>query len=100
MNLGLSKYNLIGQMDLKTHVALSAVLWHDVGSGEDVCEWSEMRRTWWAWTNTASQTLMDETVMVQYLHSRKQPTINNVTLNVSRDITVNKASSATVISAR
>jgi len=38
--------------------------------------------------------------MVRYLQSRKQPTINNVTLNVSREITVNKAPSATVISAR
>jgi uncharacterized protein (DUF2252 family) len=44
--------------------------------------------------------LMDEAVTVWYLHRRKEPTINKVTLNVSREITVNKASSATVISAR
>jgi hypothetical protein len=49
---------------------------------------------------SVTRTLMDETCMVRYLHSRKQPTINNVMLNVTREITVNKASSATIISAR
>lgn len=49
---------------------------------------------------SVTHTLMDETVMEWYLHSRKQPTINNIPLNVSRETTVNKASNATVISAR
>jgi len=51
-------------------------------------------------THTHTHTLMEETCMVLYLHSRKQPTINNVMLNVSRETTVNKASSATIISVR
>jgi len=49
---------------------------------------------------SVTHTLMDETVTVRYLHSQKQPAINNITLNVSREITVNKAPSATVISVR
>jgi hypothetical protein len=100
MNLGPSKCNVTGQMDLKKSRQRSRLFCDTAWGTGWMCEWSEMRTMWWVWKNTASRTLMEETCMVRYLHSRKQPTINNVMLNVSREITVNKASSVTVISAR